>query len=43
MNKTTTQPVKNEHYETPEVQDIAPVSVAVKGNDTGGNNEDVGL
>lgn len=32
MNKTTTQ-VKEERYETPEVIDIAPVSVAVKGDD----------
>ena len=31
MNKTTTQ-VKEERYETPEILDIVPVSVAVKGD-----------
>lgn len=30
MNRTTKQN-KNEHYETPEILEIAPVSVAVQG------------
>ena len=41
MNETTVQPTKEERYESPEIQDIAPVSV-VKG-DANDSNNDTGL
>ena len=41
MNKITKQPVKDERYETPEVRDIAPVSI-VKG-DFDDDNQDSGV